>query len=308
MSSDTSVASADIPGLEAGRARWRTAVAGVLSKGRAADALPAEPERLLDTPTYEGFDIHALYTALDAVPQAPLPGSFPFTRGGDADRDVLTGWRVMEAFPAPGVAAGAGNAAVLGALSDGVSGLVLRIGPHGIPADDVDRHLEGVFLELVPVVLDAGTDLLVAADAVLDLVAALPADKRSALSIDCGADPLTAGPQDSPELADVVTLANRLAEYGGGVRTITVDGAESVLEPEDLTVVRRAVGDLLVKDRAGNWTYQFVAAVDDFVQGVTLVVRGDSLERTMSHYLIEQLREIDNVTVRLMFSGLSHER
>ena len=225
MSSDTSVASADIPGLEAGRARWRTAVAGVLSKGRAADALPAEPERLLDTPTYEGFDIHALYTALDAVPQAPLPGSFPFTRGGDADRDVLTGWRVMEAFPAPGVAAGAGNAAVLGALSDGVSGLVLRIGPHGIPADDVDRHLEGVFLELVPVVLDAGTDLLVAADAVLDLVAALPADKRSALSIDCGADPLTAGPQDSPELADVVTLANRLAEYGGGVRTITVDGA-----------------------------------------------------------------------------------
>lgn len=36
-------------------------------------------------------------------------------------------------------------------------------------------------------------------------------------------------------------------------------------------------GDLLVKDRAGNWTYQFVAAVDDFVQGVTLVVRGDDL-------------------------------
>ena len=94
-----------------------------------------------------------------------------FTRGGDGDRDVLTGWRVMESFPAAGVAAGAGNAAVLGALSDGVSGLVLRIGAHGIPAADVDRHLEGVFLELVPVVLDAGTDLLVAADAVLDLVA-----------------------------------------------------------------------------------------------------------------------------------------
>ena len=36
-------------------------------------------------------------------------------------------------------------------------------------------------------------------------------------------------------------------------------------------------GDLLVKDRDGNWTYQFVAAVDDFLQGVTLVVRGDDL-------------------------------
>ncbi len=36
-------------------------------------------------------------------------------------------------------------------------------------------------------------------------------------------------------------------------------------------------GDLLVRDRLGNWTYQFVATVDDAVQGVTLVVRGDDL-------------------------------
>jgi glutamyl/glutaminyl-tRNA synthetase len=36
-------------------------------------------------------------------------------------------------------------------------------------------------------------------------------------------------------------------------------------------------GDLLVKDRDGNWTYQFAATVDDFVQAVTLVVRGDDL-------------------------------
>jgi len=34
-------------------------------------------------------------------------------------------------------------------------------------------------------------------------------------------------------------------------------------------------------------------------KSVTLVVRGDSLERGMSHYLIEQLHVIDNVTVRL---------
>ena len=36
-------------------------------------------------------------------------------------------------------------------------------------------------------------------------------------------------------------------------------------------------GDLLIRDRDGNWTYQFVAAVDDFAQGVTLVIRGDDL-------------------------------
>jgi glutamyl-Q tRNA(Asp) synthetase len=36
-------------------------------------------------------------------------------------------------------------------------------------------------------------------------------------------------------------------------------------------------GDLLIRDREGNWTYQFAAAVDDYVQGVTLVVRGVDL-------------------------------
>jgi len=36
-------------------------------------------------------------------------------------------------------------------------------------------------------------------------------------------------------------------------------------------------GDLLIRDRDGNWTYQFAVAVDDFDQGVTLVIRGDDL-------------------------------
>jgi len=36
-------------------------------------------------------------------------------------------------------------------------------------------------------------------------------------------------------------------------------------------------GDLLARDRDGNWTYQFAATVDDHVQGVSLVVRGDDL-------------------------------
>lgn len=36
-------------------------------------------------------------------------------------------------------------------------------------------------------------------------------------------------------------------------------------------------GDMLVKDRDGNWTYQFAVTVDDLEQGVTLVIRGDDL-------------------------------
>ena len=36
-------------------------------------------------------------------------------------------------------------------------------------------------------------------------------------------------------------------------------------------------GDLLLRDRLGNWTYQAVATIDDHVQSVTLVVRGQDL-------------------------------
>jgi glutamyl-tRNA synthetase/glutamyl-Q tRNA(Asp) synthetase len=36
-------------------------------------------------------------------------------------------------------------------------------------------------------------------------------------------------------------------------------------------------GDLLLRDRLGNWTYQCVAPIDDAVQGVSLVIRGQDL-------------------------------
>lgn len=36
-------------------------------------------------------------------------------------------------------------------------------------------------------------------------------------------------------------------------------------------------GDMVVRARDGNWTYQFAVTVDDMEQGVTLVIRGDDL-------------------------------
>jgi glutamyl-tRNA synthetase/glutamyl-Q tRNA(Asp) synthetase len=39
----------------------------------------------------------------------------------------------------------------------------------------------------------------------------------------------------------------------------------------------RQCGDLLLRDRLGNWTYQFAVVVDDLCQGVDLVVRGEDL-------------------------------
>jgi glutamyl-tRNA synthetase/glutamyl-Q tRNA(Asp) synthetase len=36
-------------------------------------------------------------------------------------------------------------------------------------------------------------------------------------------------------------------------------------------------GDVVVRDRHGNWTYQFAVVVDDWLQGVNLVIRGEDL-------------------------------
>jgi glutamyl/glutaminyl-tRNA synthetase len=44
-------------------------------------------------------------------------------------------------------------------------------------------------------------------------------------------------------------------------------------------------GDLVMRDRDGSWTYQFAATVDDFDQGVTLVVRGDDLLQSTGRQL-----------------------
>ena len=190
--------------------------------------LPVEPERLLDTPTYEGFPIRPLYTALDGRPEDPLPGRWPFVRGGDALRDVNTGWKVTEAFPAAAGERSVGelNGAVLLALTEGVSALVLRVGEAGVAPGDLDRLLDGVFLELVPVQVDAGADFVAAADALLALAARVDEDKQSMLSIDLGADPLTAplSGRAAPSLEDVIATASRARGYRGGVRAITVDG------------------------------------------------------------------------------------
>ena len=147
------------------------AVAGVLAKGRTGE-LPAEPERLLDTATYEGLTSTCCTPRWTRCRCHRCRAPSPSARGGDGDRDVLTGWRVMESFPAAGVAAGAGNAAVLGALSDGVSGTGAADRCAGIPAPTWATSSVSSW-NWCPSLLDAGADLLVAADAVLDLVAAL---------------------------------------------------------------------------------------------------------------------------------------
>ena len=70
---------------------------------------------------------------------------------------------------------------------------------------------------------------------------------------------------------------------GVGWRLRLSDGPGDVERFDDLLLgpqrqePARQCGDVLIRDRLGNWTYQFVAAVDDFLQDITLVVRGRDL-------------------------------
>jgi glutamyl/glutaminyl-tRNA synthetase len=59
---------------------------------------------------------------------------------------------------------------------------------------------------------------------------------------------------------------------GTGVETF--DDALRGVEHQD---PETQCGDLLARDRAGHWTYQFAVTVDDAEQGVDLVIRGEDL-------------------------------
>ncbi len=67
---------------------------------------------------------------------------------------------------------------------------------------------------------------------------------------------------------------------GVGWRVIIEPGVErffdEILGPQEQDPSEQC-GDLLVRDRLGNWTYQFAVTVDDHVQRITDVVRGQDL-------------------------------
>jgi len=209
---------------------WRTAVAAVLAKSRKVDPseLGDEPERLLDTVTYDDITIAALYTPADALPEPPLPGAAPFTRGRDAHRDVTTGWHVRTRHGL-GVGADADaskvNRAVLADLENGVTSLWLALGGDNLAHSALEEALSGVYLDLAPVGLDAGAEFGRAAEAFFAVIDTSgeyePADVEASL----GADPLTVLIRTGQDLMDgAVQLARQAAERPGTFRTLTVDG------------------------------------------------------------------------------------
>jgi methylmalonyl-CoA mutase len=105
----------------------------------------------------------------------------------------------------------------------------LALGPGGLPVGDLERALEGVYLDLAPVVLDAGDQFGAAAAELLRLREALGAAAPPASGGSLGADPLgyaarTGAHDQAAELRrEAAELAARCATGHPGLRAYVVD-------------------------------------------------------------------------------------
>ncbi|QKT07218.1 methylmalonyl-CoA mutase [Gordonia sp. X0973] len=216
--------------------QWSESAAAVLAKSRRVDVadLPGTPTELLSTPVPGGLTVRPLYTRLDETREPGLPGEFPFVRGADRARDVVLGWRVTERFGDDDTAPATVNEQILDACGNGTSGLWLRIG-EGIAVDGLAAVLDGVYLDLLPVTVDAGTAGIAAGNEFLRILDAAPAPPVEApvtvaTAHSLGLSPLTAAFSGRPTVDEAQATALAVEVAGGAhadrVRAFRVDGLD----------------------------------------------------------------------------------
>jgi methylmalonyl-CoA mutase len=196
---------------------WDVAAAAVLRRGRklADDAPDEDAWDTLAGTTVEGLVIPPLGTperaaARSRTPLTPSPGR------------VDTGWDIRSLLtdPDPEVAA----ASALADLENGATSLWVTVGGNGTAPADLARALDGVFVEMAPIVINpaGSTTDLEAARALADVFTArgVPANPGSSL----GADPIgrairTNAPTATVDIPEIASLATSL-----GIRAAVVDG------------------------------------------------------------------------------------
>ena len=177
---DDLVLAAEFPAVT--RQQWQRLVATVIGVDSDVDS----PERKLATVTGDGIEIEPLYVADGSRPVPGYPGQAPFVRGrGPAGH--RGGWDVRQRHehPDPAVA----REHIMEDLEGGVSSLWLGLGDGRIPVDALPDVLAETYLDLAPIVLDAGERFAEAAEVYLD-VAARRGVPAGALAGCLGADPL----------------------------------------------------------------------------------------------------------------------
>jgi methylmalonyl-CoA mutase len=267
----------------ASREQWQQLVAGVLAKSGQAGLAGAAAEEALATEVEDGLRVQPLYTAADTAPDPGWPGFAPFTRGGRVQGAVISGWDVRQqhAHPDPQRT----NELVLADLENGVTSLWLTIGGSGLPVTALGDVLQGVYLDLAGVVLDAGDECAAAAERLFSLYTGGP----SAIAAGEGTGNLGADPfgqiartgQDTDiarRLEEAALLAGRCVRDFPGVRALTVDvlpyheaGASTVQElglslSTAVAYLRELTQAGLTADQAaGQLEFRYAAGADQFL-------------------------------------------
>jgi methylmalonyl-CoA mutase len=225
--------------------------------------------------------VRPLYTAHDESPDPGFPGFAPFVRGRRAQGSTLVGWDVRQFHQRP--QARATNEAVLADLENGVTSLWLAVGGENLPIEALPEVLQGVYLDLAAIVLDAGPDFASAAEQLFALYAqhSVPDD---AVSGSLGADPLgvlaRTGQDDATEQlsTQAAALAARCAQRHPGMRALTVDALvyhDAGASPAEELGCSLATGvaylrdlveaGLSVDEAAGQLEFRYAADTDQFL-------------------------------------------
>ncbi|MFF4279582.1 methylmalonyl-CoA mutase small subunit [Streptomyces kronopolitis] len=211
---------------DADREQWQRLVEGVLRKSGVTEASGAAAEDALATGLQDGIRIRPLYTAEDGAAVPGHPGFPPFVRAGRPEGTTVAGWDVRQqhVHTDPRRA----NESILADLENGVTSVWLTVGDGGVPVSGLEQALQGVYLDLAAVVLDAGADFAPAAEELLRLYTASGAALGEASGA-LGADPLGLlartgdGAKLRLQLESAARLAGRCAAEAPGLRALAVD-------------------------------------------------------------------------------------
>ncbi len=276
MSADLTLG-ADFPPADV--EQWqRLALAALRRSGSATEATrPEQVDDLLATLTYSGPRVAALHTADSAaLPWVGVPGQPPYVRGARASG----GWEVRQFYAEPEPKQV--REAALSDLENGTTSLWLMLGGDALPVEALPEALDGVYLDLAGVVLDAGAEFAPAARAWFDLLAARGVEPARA-SGGLGADPLgrrartgDAGGLDGA-LRDAAAIAARCLTEAPGMRAVTVDatvyhdaGGSEVEElgcaaAAGVAYLRALTGHgLSVRAALGQLEFRYAATTDQF--------------------------------------------
>ncbi|MFJ6699013.1 methylmalonyl-CoA mutase family protein [Streptomyces sp. NPDC091272] len=261
--------------------QWQRLVEGVLRKS-GKDVTGFAAEEALSTSLDDGLITRPLYTADNTrdTGAAGLPGFAPFTRGSSAaGATAAGGWDVRQRHERPDPALA--NEAVLADLENGVSSLWLAVGAAGVPVAGLERVLDGVYLDLAPVALDAGAEFDAAARELLRLYEVRGVAAGEARG-NLGADPLGVAARTGtydPELAEqAATLAKLTSRQYPGLRALVVDalpyheaGASAAQElgcslATGVAYLRTLTGaGLDVETACGQLDFRYSATADQFL-------------------------------------------